>query len=69
MIIDRFEGEYAVCEQQDGTFIHIERSQIADAAKEGDVLVRTGDCYRVDAEATAARRAHIRNLFDGLFSR
>lgn len=37
-IIDRFEGNYAVVEKEDGKMINIERNKIPEDAKEGYVL-------------------------------
>lgn len=37
-IIDRFEGNYAVVEQDNGEMINIKRSKIPEDAKEGYVL-------------------------------
>jgi hypothetical protein len=39
LIIDRFEGEYAICECDDGNMIQIRRDLIAADAREGDVLI------------------------------
>ncbi len=38
LIIDRFEGDYAVCEREDKTMMDIERSKLPEGVKEGSVL-------------------------------
>ena len=65
-IIDRFEGDMAVCEQ-DGKMVHIPRSAILGSAKEGDVLLETPEGYVVGQEATADRRKRIEKLMDDLW--
>lgn len=60
MIIDRFEGEIAVCECDDGSFKHIAKCDIIGDANEGDVLVCTDNGkYMVDKEKTEQRRQKI----------
>jgi hypothetical protein len=56
IIIDRFEGEIAVCEKSDRTMLDIPRSSLPAEAKQGDVLVVTGNTIRIDPAATAKRR-------------
>ncbi|MBR6618592.1 MAG: DUF3006 domain-containing protein [Oscillospiraceae bacterium] len=57
-IIDRFEGEFAVIETEDGTQ-NIPRTQLPEDAAEGDVLRRTEDGWETDAEATRQRRERL----------
>lgn len=54
-VIDRFEGEYAVIETENG-MITVERSLIPDDARAGDVLGYENGCYVTDRETTAERR-------------
>lgn len=67
VIIDRFEGDFAVCEKIDRRTIDIERNKIPKTAKEGDVLDITGDKITIDFEATEKRKLEIdvltRNLW------
>lgn len=65
IIIDRFEGNFAVLETDEG-MINVERNLISDNVKEGDVLVQNGKNYLVDAAATKARRADVRKKFNRL---
>lgn len=65
IIIDRFEGNFAVLETNEG-MINVERNLISDNVKEGDVLVQNGKNYLVDAAATKARRADVRKKFNRL---
>lgn len=66
LIIDRFEGEFAVCEH-DGEMINIPRSLILGDAQEGDVLKQVPEGYVVDDESKAARRKRIEDLMKSLW--
>ena len=67
VIIDRFEGEYAVCEKDDRTMINIKKSRLPANAKEGDVLVITGDVIKFDTTETLKRKRESEKLIDELF--
>jgi len=68
IIIDRFEGEYAVCEKEDRTMLDIKRINIPTRAKEGDVLNICQDKITIDVEETAKRKAAIEKLSKDLWS-
>lgn len=61
--LDRFEGAYAVLEQEaeDGTVttVRVERSFVSPETREGDVLTQKGEYFETDREATRARRERI----------
>ncbi len=55
VVIDRFEGEYAVLETAEGmTDIH--RGHLPGAAREGDVLIYSCGGWSIDRAATEKRR-------------
>lgn len=58
LIVDRLEGDFAVCETDDG-FINIPLCDISDKVKSGDILVKNGEKYAVDKAAAAARRKEL----------
>ena len=62
-IIDRFEGDMAVIEYQDGTF-DLPRSLLSPEAQEGDVLRIV---ITVDEEETAEQETKIEHLMDDVF--
>jgi hypothetical protein len=66
LIIDRFEGDYAICEKSDRSMIKFQRRKIPLEAIEGDVLQGDGDCWQIDAAATAARKKAAKELFQKL---
>jgi len=63
LIIDRFEGDFAVVETDRGT-IDIPRSDIPSNAKEGDVLV-----ISISESATGERKKEIDDMMGKLFKK
>jgi len=61
-IIDRFEGETAVCETQDEETIAINRADLPDNVREGTVIRRENGVYFADEQETKSRQERIRNL-------
>ncbi len=69
VVIDRFEGDYAVCEKEDRTMVIIPKNKVPCGAKEGDVLAIEGDLIRIDLKETEKRRAEILKLTDKLWNK
>ena len=67
LIIDRFEGIYAVCELENGEFIDVPKEDIPKEAKEGDILIKTDNGYCVDKMATENKRKEIKERMNKLF--
>lgn len=67
VIIDRFEGNFAICEADDKRMIDIERDKIPYGAREGDVLIADGDNFKLDQDTTAKRKDRINKLMDALW--
>lgn len=67
VIIDRFEGDFAVCEREDRSMIDIEISKIPSKAKEGDVLDISDDIITIDLEETERRKRKIEELTKDLW--
>jgi len=68
VIIDRFEGDYAVCEKENREMINIERAKLPPEAKEGDVLILSEDgSIAIDREETARRKEMIERMMDELW--
>lgn len=61
LIIDRFEGDFAVAELEDGSFVNLPKCVVPDA-KEGDVILIT-----IDRDETKHRDEKITGLMDKLF--
>lgn len=67
VIIDRFEGDYAICETDSGDMIHLEINQLPSQIQEGDILIIDEDSIRIDQEKTSERRKKIQDLMDDLW--
>lgn len=63
-VVDRFEGEYAVLEMEDGTMANITKTEILGDVMEGDVLYLTEGKYIIDKVETLRRRAEIKKIMD-----
>jgi hypothetical protein len=68
VIIDRFEGDFAVCEKEDRQMLDIENSKIPVKAKEGDVLNIINDRITIDLEETIKRKKEIEELTKDLWN-
>ncbi len=67
-IIDRFEGMYAICEEEDKTMLSIPKYRLPLDCKEGDCLIlNTKGMYQKDNEVTMEREKRIRDKMDRLF--
>lgn len=63
--LDRFEGNYAVCENMDtGEMLDIPRSKINFDAKEGDILRFKDNFFELDFEATKNAKEDILDLLE-----
>lgn len=67
LIIDRFEGEFAVCEQEDGTMTNIKKDLLPDGLHEGDcIILQDDDTYVADPIRTEQLKQDIDDLFNSL---
>ncbi len=66
VIIDRFEGIYAVLERPDGTTFNILKDSLPDSCKEGDCLILDKDFIVMEINGTDKRKNDIKKLFDDL---
>lgn len=67
VVIDRFEGNYAVCEDEDRNILEINKNEIPKTAKDGDVLIINQGVIEIDEQETLARRTFIKELQEKLF--
>lgn len=67
LIIDRFEGKFAICETEEKNIINIERSKFPCGVKEGDIIIHTSDGYKIDNNEADKRRERIKKLMDNLW--
>ncbi|MBZ9615267.1 DUF3006 domain-containing protein [Clostridium estertheticum] len=67
VIIDRFEGAYAVCEKEDRTMMDISKDKVPSGAKEGDVLNIINDVITIDIKETEKKQREIGKLTEDLW--
>lgn len=68
--VDRFEGDFAVCEnRKTGEMITIHKSDLPENIKEGSILKYENGTYILDIESTKKEQEEIKNLVDNLFKR
>lgn len=66
-IIDRFEGSFAICEQENGSFITIPRFHLPKDAKEGDCIQFINNTYVIKEDETKTRSARIEEKLNSLW--
>ncbi|HWR18052.1 MAG TPA: DUF3006 domain-containing protein [Clostridia bacterium] len=68
LIADRFEGDFIICTDDEGTPVSLEKASVLAPVKEGDILIETqSGCYRVDKALSKARRRSMRKRLDSIF--
>ncbi len=68
LIIDRFEGTFAICEDKEQKMFGIELNELPQGVKEGDVLDISDDgVIAINREKTEVRRSKIKKLQDKLW--
>lgn len=67
LVIDRFEGNFAVCEKDDKTMIDIEKTKLPLEAKEGDVIIIEQDKITIDLIETKKRKSEITKITKNLW--
>jgi len=68
VVIDRFEGDYAVCEKENREMIEIKRNSIPKDAREGDVLLIRENAITVDVQETEKKKKEIEELTKDLWT-
>ena len=66
-IIDRFEGDYAILEDENKNMLDILKSSLPDKVKEGDVLILKSNSYTIDQDETNKRKDQIQKLMNELW--
>lgn len=67
LIIDRFEGDFAICEKENREMINIDKDKIPSGAKEGHVLVLINNRIEIDEEETKKRINEIEKTTEDLW--
>jgi translation elongation factor P/translation initiation factor 5A len=67
-VVDRFEGLYAICENEEKEFLNIKIEDLPPETKEGDcIYINEDGIYFIDYETTEENRKRIRSKLDSLF--
>lgn len=66
-VIDRFEGEFAVLEDENGSFQNIKKSFLPQNAKESDCVIFKDGKYTISEEQTESLKQEIDELMEDLF--
>ena len=66
-IVDRFEGEYIILENNKGELFDVLKTSVESGVKEGDYLVKTGDYFTIDIEETKKRKEKIHDMMKGMW--
>lgn len=62
VIIDRFEGKFAVCQEENMNMVNIDRCRLPEGAEEGDVLIINNDGIIIDKAETERLKRQIEKL-------
>lgn len=65
-IVDRIEGQFAVCETDDGAVTDLLLTELPPGVQEGDVLTLGREGYEIDSAETLRRRRRNTSLFQSL---
>ena len=63
-IIDHFEGDMAVCEDETGKTVDIKKSELPTNADVGNVVIFEKNQYSIDKKETNQRRKEIEDLMN-----
>ncbi len=66
--IDRFEGDYAVCEASDQRMVDIPFEELPKNVLEGDILIYVDGCYSKDMASMQKTKERIQEKMDNLIN-
>ncbi len=66
-IVDRIEGEFILCEDENRNMVKIKISDLNFKAHEGDILIKDENEFSIDYDATKKRKMEIDNLMKGMW--
>lgn len=67
LVIDRFEGNFVVCEDENKNIVNIKKEDIPKEVKEGDILVEKNGKYVIDYVKIKDRKKYIEDLTKDLW--
>ena len=66
-IIDRIESGFVVAETEDETMVNIPENLIKGDFKEGDILIKEDEFFKVDSDLTKKRKEEIDYLLKNMW--
>ncbi len=68
--IDRFEGNYAICELEDQSIVSVPKYKLPLGSKEGDCLMQDADgMFQPDREEKTVKEKRIRDKMNRIFEK
>lgn len=68
LVVDRFEGDIAVCENRETQeMVNIKKSELPEGINEGDVISYNGEEYEIDEEAKKEIEERIKKKIKNIF--
>ena len=68
LIVDRFEQGYAVCEDENNSYINIDIEKLPSNVKEGDIIIYDNGIITIDIDATSERKKYIEELTSDIWN-
>lgn len=66
-IIDRIESGFVVAETEDETMVNIPKNLIKGDFKEGDILIKEDEFFKVDSDLTKKRKEEIDHMLKNMW--
>lgn len=66
-IIDRIESGFVVAETEDETMVNIPENLIKGDFKEGDILIKEDEFFKVDSDLTKKRKEEIDHMLKNMW--
>ena len=66
-IVDRIEGDFAICEMSDKTMAEIQLNLLPENIKEGDIIINENGMFRIDISKTRTRKEFILKKMNSLW--
>ena len=65
--VDRIEGDFAVCELENMSFVNIPLNELPEGIREGNVLLVENNTYAIDIETEKERKKKLFALQNSIF--
>ncbi|WP_394884802.1 DUF3006 domain-containing protein [Clostridium butyricum] len=66
-IVDRIESGFVVAETEDETMVNIPENLIKGDFKEGDILIKEDEFFKVDSDLTKKRKEEIDHMLKNMW--